>query len=269
MQFRFHSRMAIFHLYLLQHFLITTVPVRMLVILLLILSNLFHQRNKMSAIGLVLQMSWILQFMFVTLTFDITLALWHLIMECPWSCNDRFFCSNITSEPIKSVLSRKPVHNSVSSKRLSRTSITTSFVESSIPIFVSRISTCLSRSSSVFNIQERCNLFLSGSFNIRIPLQNVLTQQIFFYVFTFLLNVLYVVNMNVIKINVFISFFSGIYNGDQINLFKEIFCITYFTERHLFTFHFKNISFFNHPDWFCCFAHQIFILTNRFVYLQY
>ena len=180
MQFRFHSRMAIFHLYLLQHFLITTVPVRMLVILLLTLSNLFHQRNKMSAIGLVPQMSWILQFVFVTLTFDITLALWHLIMESPWSCNDRFFCSNITSEPIKSVLSRKPVHNSVSSKRLSRTSITTSFVESSIPVFVSRISTCLSRSSSVFNIQEHCNLFLSDSFDISIPLQNMLAQQIFF-----------------------------------------------------------------------------------------
>ena len=40
----------------------------------------------------------------------------------------REFCSNITSEPIKSVLLRKSIHKSVSSRLLSRASVSTSSV---------------------------------------------------------------------------------------------------------------------------------------------
>ena len=92
------------------------------------------------------------------------------------------FCSNIISESIKFALPRKSVQKSVSSKRLSPASVSTSSVESNVSFSVSRTSACLDQSSSVFNIQEYCNLFFLGSFNIRIPLRNVLTQMIFFIV---------------------------------------------------------------------------------------
>ena len=93
------------------------------------------------------------------------------------------FCSDATSEPIKSVLPRKAVHKSLSSKHLSRASVSTSSVEGNVSISVSHTSASLDRSSLVFNIQEYCNLFFSGSFNIKIPLQNVLIVHIFFVFF--------------------------------------------------------------------------------------
>ena len=66
----------------------------------------------------------------------------------------REFCSNITSEPIKSVLLRKSIHKSVSSRLLSRASVSTSSVESNVSFSVSCTSTCLDQGSPVFNIQE-------------------------------------------------------------------------------------------------------------------
>ena len=57
-----------------------------------------------------------------------------------------YFCSNITSEPIKSILSRKSVHKSVSTKHLSRASVSTLSVESNISFSVSRTSACLDQS---------------------------------------------------------------------------------------------------------------------------
>ena len=77
---RFHSGMAIFHGNLPEHFQITAVSVRMLVIQPLMLSNLFKRRNFMSVAGLVQKMSVTLLFVFVTLIFVITVALWHLII---------------------------------------------------------------------------------------------------------------------------------------------------------------------------------------------
>ena len=115
----------------------------------------------------------------------------------------REFCSNITSEPIKSVLLRKSIHKSVSSRLLSRASVSTSSVESNVSFSVSCTSTCLDQGSPVFNIQECCNLFFSDSFNIRIPLQNVLTQKIFF-IFLLFFNVFYILfKFDVIKMNAF------------------------------------------------------------------
>ena len=72
--------MMIFHRYLLQHFQITAVSVIMLVILPLILSKLFTRRNSMSVVALVRAISVILLFVFVTVTFFIIGALWHLII---------------------------------------------------------------------------------------------------------------------------------------------------------------------------------------------
>ena len=86
------------------------------------------------------------------------------------------FCSGKTREPTKSFLTRKPVHKSVSSERFNLAS-----VESNVGISVSRTSACLNRNSSVPNRQEYCNLLFLGSFNFRIPFQNVLTNQIFLY----------------------------------------------------------------------------------------
>ena len=103
------------------------------------------------------------------------------------------FCSNITSEPIKSVLPRKSVHKSVSNKYLSCASVSsTSSVKSNVSFSVSRSSACSDQSSPVFNVQEYCHLFFSGSFNIRIPLQNVLIQIIFIIFLLFLFNVFYI-----------------------------------------------------------------------------
>ena len=104
------------------------------------------------------------------------------------------FCSNITSEPMKSVLSRKSFHKSVSNRHLSRTSISNrnSSVKSNVSFSVCRTSACFDQSSPVFNIQKYCNLFFSGCFDIRIPLQNVSTQEIFFYIFTFFFSFFYV-----------------------------------------------------------------------------
>ena len=100
------------------------------------------------------------------------------------------FCSDATSEPIKSVLPRKAVHKSLSSKHLSRASVSTSSVEGNVSISVSHTSASLDRSSLVFNIQEYCNLFFSGSFNIKIPLQNVLIVHIFFVFFFVMVSLL-------------------------------------------------------------------------------
>ena len=55
------------------------------------------------------------------------------------------FYSNITSKPIKSVLPRKSVHKSMSSKRLSRASVSSSSVESNVSFSVSG-KQCLFRS---------------------------------------------------------------------------------------------------------------------------
>ena len=119
------------------------------------------------------------------------------------------FCSNITSEPIKSVLPRKSVHKSVSNKYLSCASVSsTSSVKSIVSFSVSRSSACSDQSSPVFNVQEYCHLFFSGSFNIRIPLQNVLTQIIFII---FLLSFLtFSIYYKFSKMNVFINFFLAI-----------------------------------------------------------
>ena len=122
------------------------------------------------------------------------------------------FGSNITSEPIKSILSRKSVLDSLYTKRLSRASVSTLSVESNVSFSDSRTNACLDQCSSLFNIQEYCNLFFSGSFNIRIPLQNVLTEKILFYIFTFLFNAFCVLyyKFSVIKMNVFINLFLAI-----------------------------------------------------------
>ena len=60
-----------------------------------------------------------------------------------------------------------------------------SSVESNVSISVPRTSGFLDRSSSVFNTQKYCNLFFSGSFNIRISqngtlLHSILKNYIFF-----------------------------------------------------------------------------------------
>ena len=52
------------------------------------------------------------------------------------------FCSNSTRKPIKSVLPRKSVHKSMSSKRLSRASLSTSYFESNVSFSVSGTSAC-------------------------------------------------------------------------------------------------------------------------------
>ena len=135
------------------------------VILALILPNLFTRRNSMSDVGLVRTMSVILLLVIITLTFAIFVALWHIIIHnlnvdvqhvnvsscdrhpsdscfhnrvngvkssetvCDLSVHDDvitdFYCK-ITSQSMKSVLPLKSVHKSMSSKRLSRASATTS-----------------------------------------------------------------------------------------------------------------------------------------------
>ena len=117
------------------------------------------------------------------------------------------FCSNITIEPIKSVLPRKSVHKSVSSKCSIRASVSTSSVKSNVSFSVSRTSTCLDQSSPVFNIQQYCNLFCPGSFNIRIPLQNVLTQMMFLiFLLSFLPFSMYY-KFSAVNMNIFINSF--------------------------------------------------------------
>ena len=98
----------------------------------------------------------------------------------------------------------------MSSKRLSRASISTLSVEYNVSFSVSCTSACLNQSWPVFNIQEYCNLFFSASFNIRIPLQNVLTQKIsFIFLLSFLAFSMYY-KFSVIKVNVFINLFLAI-----------------------------------------------------------
>ena len=70
------------------------------------------------------------------------------------SVRDLSFREDVTSQPIKFVLSRKSVHKYVSTKHLSRSSASTSFVESKASFSVSRTSACLDQSSPVFNIQN-------------------------------------------------------------------------------------------------------------------
>ena len=120
------------------------------------------------------------------------------------------FCSNITSEPIKSVLPCKSVHKSVPSKRLNRASVSTSSVESNVSLSISRTSACLDHSSSVFNIQEYCHLSFSGCFNIRVPPQGVLIQMIFVIFLLSFLTFSMHYNFSVIKMNNFINLFLAI-----------------------------------------------------------
>lgn len=70
------------------------------------------------------------------------------------SVRDLSFREDVPSEPIKFVLSSKSVHKSVSTKRVSRSSASTSFVENNVSFSVSRTSACLDQSSPVFNIQN-------------------------------------------------------------------------------------------------------------------
>ena len=128
----------------------------------------------------------------------------------------------------------------MSSKRLSRASISTLSVEYNVSFSISCTSACLNQSWPVFNIQEYCNLFFSANFNIRIPLQNVLTQKIsFIFLLSFLTFSMYY-KFSVIKVNVFINLFLAI-----VIMPTKLTCltsyITYFKEQLLYTIHCKNI----------------------------
>ena len=155
-----------------------------------------------------------------------------------------------------SVLPRKFVRKSVSSKRLSRASVSTSSVESNVNFSVSCTSACLGQNPPIFNIQDYCNLFFSGSFSIAIPFQNVLTQIIFFIFLLSLLMFFMYYKFNVIKMNVFINLFLAIVIMlTKLTRLRKFFILHISRNGTFFTFHHKNIYHFSIiQDNFCCFC---------------
>ena len=82
------------------------------------------------------------------------------------SYNVHSHCCDIAIESMKSILPRKPVHKSMSSKRLKHASVRILSIKSNAGVSVSRISACVNLSSSVSRIQKYSGQFFSDSFNI-------------------------------------------------------------------------------------------------------